>query len=250
MIIMNSSRRAWPVAALASVVAGLAALGAACSGGAPREHRDGVGAVSAAVVDQSPIQGPFEPTIAVNPKNPVNIAIAAGGTLRVSIDGGQTFTAPVGPKLPANVGASGDPSLAFDSNGHLFWGLLGSRIPGSACPPSIGVCGSWDVYVQQVDGALGTTIGSAANLSTIGVLPSGISDKGWIAADRFPGSPCLNDLYVAFLDVPEGIMRFSRSTDGGAHWSTTLAVLSDTPSDDPVDAAHVAVGADGAVYVA
>jgi hypothetical protein len=77
-----------------------------------------------------------ESTIAVNPLDPDNIAVASneleeGQSLRVSTDGGATFSAPAFPSVPF-YRTVGDPSIAFDGRGRLFWTHLAQRrlVPG------------------------------------------------------------------------------------------------------------------------
>ncbi len=184
-----------------------------------------------ALTDVQLVSNTFEPTIAVNPLNPTNIAMAVGNAIQVSTNSGQTFSAVQVSTFPPGFGGNGDSSLAYDSNGRLFWSFLGS----------------FDIFVQEVNTLTGVPIGTAVDVSAIGGFPTGSNDKGWLAADRFASSPFRDNLYVAWAGP--GGMRFSRSTNSGATWNTTPLVLSD-PSDAGIRMVHVTVGADGAVYAA
>lgn len=217
--------------ARACVLLGLVSLACGPVDGAPFGEEASIDSVSQAVVDQ-PLYSANEPSVAVNPLNPANIAVGVHSFIQVSTDGGQTWTTPRGANLPAGVGLNGDPSVAFDSTGQLFFTHLGSL----------------DVYIQKVNPTTGVPIGNAVNISAQGGLPTGTSDKEWLAADWFPGSPNKDNLYVAFLGSG-GAYYFSRSTDGGANWSATPVVVSDAV-DANIRMIHTAVGADGAVYVA
>src|SRR5262245_10122198 len=106
-------------------------------------------ATSAAPGADIELGGWNESVIAVNPTNPMNIAYASLFELRVSTDGGTTWQVPVPCKLPATHLAQGDPCLAFDSNGRLFWSYLAS--PLGSYLNSSGI----DIFVAQCDPATG-----------------------------------------------------------------------------------------------
>ena len=74
-----------------------------------------------------PLLGENEPSIAVNPLNAHNIAVAGLRALRVSTDSGATFSAATNEVFPPGFFSDGDSSLAFDSQGRLFWTYLGGR---------------------------------------------------------------------------------------------------------------------------
>ena len=185
----------------------------------------------------------FEPdTAAVNPLNPQNIAVAAGTRLRISTDFGLTFPIQVNPVvpagLPAGYGFCGDDSLAFDSQGRLFWSYL-------ICADfdSDGTRDDLSAVVAQVNPNNGTIVGSAD------VTPGNNSDdKNWIAADANPSSPYRDNLYVVWtrFGTPRQVM-FSRSTDSGVTWSAPTAVS--VATEGFVWPSHVAAAPNGDVYV-
>src|SRR5262245_961137 len=75
-----------------------------------------------------------EPTIAVNPLNPNNVIVAqfnnGAQTLKISLDGGNTFPISRNGVFPSGqTFFQGDDSLAFDSQGRLFWSYLTGGTP-------------------------------------------------------------------------------------------------------------------------
>jgi hypothetical protein len=180
-----------------------------------------------------------EPGIAVNPFNPLNVAVAqfnnGSQTLRLSLDGGATFAITRNAALPAGqTFFQGDDSLAFDAGGRLFWSYLTN---GSPSGPNIAV--------QQVNPATGALVGGPALVAT------GSLDKGWLAADSNPASPFANNLYVIWHDFNQlnAPVRFARSTDHGATWNTLPGNLHPT-TEGFTWPSEVAVAPNGDVWVA
>jgi hypothetical protein len=134
-----------------------------------------------------PLGGWNEPAIAVNPTNALNIAYASLFELRVSTDGGTTWQEPVPPSVPSSHVPNGDPSLAFDSQGRLYWTYLGM------------VLGSYlnflggDVFIAQCDPTTGEVLPGYPINVTAGIgLPGSAGnghDKQWVAADFNAASP-------------------------------------------------------------
>lgn len=126
--------------------------------------------------------GSKEPAIAINPLDSNNIAVADLYQIRVSTDGGTTFTAPTDALVPAGYIPVGDPSLAFDSQGRLFWTYLG-RLTSTFTN---------DIFIAQVDPGTGAvSAGYPKNVTAGAGMPAatipGQTDKPWLAAGRYLG---------------------------------------------------------------
>ncbi len=223
-----------------------------------------------------------EPAIAVDPNNPMRIVVgsndyvsrtwtctvagtpcselgdAYSGTY-YSNDGGATWCCTSSD--PSHLGtiipgverltggpydAGGDPSLAFDSQGHVYFAGLG--FDRTAPPNTIAVNkGTFDG-----SGALSwgppTFIGQTT-------APAILNDKEWIGVDTHAGSPFLDRVYVSwtrFLFNPhngryvQGPIMFAFSSDGGSTFSDPQLIVGDVLYDQ---GSRVVVGADGTVYV-
>jgi hypothetical protein len=92
----------------------------------------------------------------------------------------------------------------------------------------------------------------------MGLNGTKVQDKAWIAVD-----PVTNNLYVTWTQFDQygsnnpadsSVIMFSRSTDGGATWSTAKRINKTAgdciDSDNTVEGAVPAVGPNGEVYVA
>ena len=142
--------------------------------------------------------------------------------------------------------AGGDPSVAFDSHGRVFYAGLGFN---RASPPNTVAVnrGTFDA-----SGALSWSAPTFINQTT---APSTIDDKEWIAVDSNPGSPFRDRIYVTFtrfLFNPvngffiESPIMFAFSTDGGQTFSDPKIVGA------PViysSGSRPLVGPDGTLYV-
>ena len=189
--------------------------------------------------------GTNEPAIAVNPQRPNNIAVASLFALRVSTDNGATFSDPTPAQVPAGYGLGGDPSLAFDSQGRLFWTYLGRR----------GDTEQLDIFIAQVDSTTGAILdGYPVNVTNKAGFPASIAgndnDKEWLAANRFPGSPFQDWLYVVWTRFTETgtVVHTMFSADQGLTWSPALTLS--TGGEGFVWPSHNAVAPNGDVYVA
>ncbi len=237
----------------------------------------------AVVVNQDPNAATQnEPAIAVDPGNPNRIvaamndyvsrtwSCAIAGTpcsalgdgysgTYFSNDGGATWCCT--PTDPANLGtmipgverltggiydAGGDPSLAFDSAGHVFYSGLG--FDRTAPPNTVAVNkGTFD--------SEGTLSWGAPTFINPTTSPATLNDKEWIGVDSHVGSPFQDRVYVSwtrFLFNPlnghyvQSPIAFVFSTDGGATFSDPQLIVSNVLYDQ---GSRVVVGPDGTVYV-
>lgn len=135
----------------------------------------------------------WEPTIVVDPNDPNVVVAAQFLTMQISLDGGDTFIAPVTATVPANWCPGGDPSLAFDSQGRLFITYLGSPPPlaGENCGNSTNP--GRDVFISGFQRSGNTFIpipGIAWPVNVTAAAGFGApnnADKEWLAADFWPG---------------------------------------------------------------
>jgi hypothetical protein len=191
---------------------------------------------------------PEEVSISINPANPLNLA--AGSNLDYyyySMDGGLTWQQG---RLTSPFGVWGDPSVAFDADGNLYYAHL--SYPGQTP-------GDWldRIVVQKsTDGGVSWSSGVG-----VGLNPPKDQDKEWISAD-LTDSPYRNNLYMAWTEFDNlleptaedsSFIVFSRSTDHGATWSppVTVSEVGGLAFDDSrtVEGAVPAVGPNGEVYL-
>jgi hypothetical protein len=140
----------------------------------------------------------------------------------VSHDGGQSwvsnFVPPVSSDAPFTFG---DPSLAADRNGNVYYASLGAD---ASAKNAIIVNKSTDK---------GSTFGAA----TVVVVDEG-SDKEWIAIGPDPGTPSRDNIYITWTSFQENSSELwlARSIDGGATWTTKQLFA---PVDDGINSAFI-----------
>ncbi len=223
-----------------------------------------------------------EPTIAVNPNNPSQIVAAANDYITrtwsctvsstpcsglgdgysgtyFSNDGGTTWccvaTDPssIGTLIPGVehlVGgiydAGGDPALAFNSQGNVFYAGLGFD---RTMPPN-----TVEVSKGTFDGSGSLTWGAPTFINPTS-SPSLLNDKEWIGVDAHTSSPFEGRVYVSwtlFIFNPstgayvKSPIYFVYSTDGGSTFSTPASITGNVLYDQ---GSHIVVGPDGTVYV-
>ena len=229
--------------------------------------------------------GPFptnkqnEPSLAQNPTNSLNLIAGSNDEIKepactnttpsscpfvpgvqtsgfyASFDGGKTWPCQGVIDLSAfHEYSYGDPSQAFDSKGNAYYGHLAFPFPPTTEELATGL--QADFFVSKsTDGGCHYT--SSARVS--GAAPSQFDDKDAITADANPKSPFHDNVYAAWSKFSkQGIsgfgndqIYFSRSTDGGASFSTPLPI-SPAHNNNTVggrQGAAVKVGPDGTVYV-
>jgi len=144
-----------------------------------------------------------------------------------STDSGTTWTKTELPLAPGRAFQS-DPALAFTSDGTAWAATLGIDAAGASIQNQ--------VYKSTDHGATWTFI---ATVST-----GNNNDKELMWIDPQVGSAFRDNIYVAW-DVPGGGMRFARSIDRGATWSSVSSL-----SSDGAIGAHLTTGPAGELYVA
>lgn len=183
-----------------------------------------------------------EPSIAVNPTNPLNIIASAKdersapgpatGTKEVweyaSVDGGQTWANVKAPLLGPNATQQSDPINIFRDDGVAYACYLGFKEGGpSATDTGVYVTKSTDGGVTWTNTVLAVPeviAGSSTAYST---------DKQWLAVDNNPASPYYHYMYLSWTEFGAcgGCIHFVRSTDGGATWSDRSTQLSSATSN-------------------
>lgn len=189
---------------------------------------------------------PEEVTIAINPANPLNLAAGANiDFYYFSTDGGFTWTEG---RLTSSLGVYGDPCVAFDAEGNLYYAHLSNASSGDSLDRI--------VVQKSTDGGMTWNDGVGAGLN-----PPKDQDKEWLMADH-TNSPFRNNLYMAWTEFdnygsadPNDSTRilFSHSADFGASWSTPVRI-SDRggdclDEDNTVEGAVPAVGPNGEIYL-
>jgi hypothetical protein len=142
--------------------------------------------------------------------------------------------------------AGGDPALAFDSRGRVYYAGLGFD---RASPPNT-------VAVNRGTFDSGGNLNwSAPTFINPTTAPSTLNDKEWIAADSSAASPFRDRVYVswtrfvfnahngAYVQSP---IFFAYSTDGGATFSTPKSISGNVLYDQ---GSRPVVGPDGTLYV-
>ncbi len=131
----------------------------------------------------------------------------------------------------------GDPVLAIDNGGYVYFALLG-EVPATGR--------SIIAVFRSTDSA--NTFNNGVDASP-GLSASNFQDKPWIDADKYSGSAYTNYVYVCWTEFSAGtpVIRFSRSTNRGASFSTPVTLSSGI---NGVQGCQVHVASDHSVYVA
>jgi hypothetical protein len=256
--------------ALRSIAAGVVLTAAALT---PSSAAAGKPPTTTDIQVNQVLSGPFpinkqaEPSIAINPTNPLNIIVASGDEIAepactdttpsscpvvfgisisgfyASFDGGKTFPCKGLIDLSSfGKWAEADPWVTFDSKGNAYYGTLAfDNVSG---PPG----NNADIFVaKSTDG--GCTWSSASKAS--GTTQAVYDDKDSIAADANPASPFHDYLYASWTKFTNGAdqIEFNRSTDGGLTWDKPQGI---SPADFGIGGrvgADVQVAPNGNVYV-
>src|SRR5437870_137340 len=142
--------------------------------------------------------------------------------------------------------AGGDPALAFDSRGRVYYAGLGFNR--TSPPNTVAVNrGTFDASGKLTWGAP-----SFINQTT---SPSTLNDKEWIAADTHPTSPFRDRVYVTWTrfifsagkgNYVQSPIFFASSSDGGATFTAPTNIVGTVHYDQ---GSRPVVGPDGTVYV-
>jgi hypothetical protein len=133
-----------------------------------------------------------------------------------SNDGGKTWASNFFPPLPGSIFTFGDPAIAVDRNGNFYFSGLGAD-----------AAGRFTIQVNKsTDG--GRTFGPA-----VLVQQDNGGDKEWIAVGKDPFVKSRDNVYVTWtsFQATGGQLRFGRSTDGGASF-TTKTIFAPPPDPD------------------
>jgi hypothetical protein len=161
-----------------------------------------------------------EPSIATNPRDPLNSICAFNINNYYYTLNGYDWT-------KVNVSFTGysvlgDPVVTFDSIGNAYYVQLYQN--GATYGVVVGKSTNKGVSFTSFSAAIATTVG--------------LTDKEWIAADQTAG-PYSNNLYIGWRQFGSASgMRFVRSTDFGVTWSAPQTFTGG-------QGAYVAVGANG-----
>lgn len=191
-----------------------------------------------------PLGGSREPTLAINPLDSTNVVLASLWEARISTDSGATWSAAIAPPLPATHFCAGDPSLAFDSQGRLFWAYLGGLFVG----------GNLDIFVAQLNPTTGATLpGYPVNItSAIGKAATVgfTNDKEWLAIDCSSTSLFTDRMHICWTEfsAADRPVLTTTSSDQGLTWTTAVQVSS--AGEGFTWPSHNAVAPNGDVYVA
>jgi hypothetical protein len=142
--------------------------------------------------------------------------------------------------------AGGDPAVAWDSRGHVYYAGLGFD---RTSPPNT-------VTVSRgTFSAGGDLTWSAPTFINATTSPAVLNDKEWIAVDHNPTSPFRDRIYLTwtkFLFNPsngayvQSPIFFASSSDGGATFATPKAITGNVLYDQ---GSRPVVGPDGSLYV-
>ncbi|MCK9426058.1 MAG: T9SS type A sorting domain-containing protein [Ignavibacteriaceae bacterium] len=199
-------------------------------------------------VDAATTTDAEEVTIAINTKNPAQVA--AGANIYYNFFSSDSALNWKQGTLTSSLGVWGDPCVIYDGLGNLFFAHL--SYPGY-------VSANW---IDRIVVQRSTDNGKTWN-DGVGVFynPPKQQDKEWLAVDLH--SQYKNNLYTSWTEFdkygstakPDSTrILFSRSTNQGETWSRAVKVSDKggncIDEDNTVEGAVPAVGPNGEVYVA
>jgi hypothetical protein len=133
-----------------------------------------------------------------------------------STDGGKTFTSGFFPGVGGIPFTFGDPSVGVDRHGNFLFAQLGQDEAGNG---AITVNASAD--------------GLHWNNAVVATLDDG-SDKDWLTVGPDPLHKSRDNVYVTWtsFQATGQKLRFAKSTDGGASWTSKI-IFDPPPDSDP-----------------
>jgi hypothetical protein len=134
-----------------------------------------------------------------------------------SNDGGRTWASDFMPPLPGSIFTFGDPAIGVDRRGNFYFAGLGAN-----------AAGQFTIQVNKSTNG-GRTFGAA-----VLVQQDNGGDKEWIAVGKDPFVASRDNVYVTWtsFQATGGQLRFGRSTDGGASF-TTKTIFAPPANPDP-----------------
>lgn len=206
------------------------------------------------LVDITPKPGYFnEPSIAVNTKDPQQVAVAwqINASVAYSADGGRTWKTAEG-TAPRDYRISGDVSITFDAAGRAVLCYIAFDKLGTSQYWAQGATRNGIFVRRSADGGQAWPSGATAVISHDSTPQIPFEDKPYVVAATT--GPHAGDLYVGWtqftLSTTE--LLFSRSTDGGTTWSKPIKLSSvpGLPRDDngALEGFDGVVATDGSIY--
>ncbi len=186
---------------------------------------------------------PEEPSMAINPINPLQMVVGANITKYCySNDGGYNWNEG---ELSSSFGVWGDPTIVVDTNGSFYFFHLSGNYTDSnwldriVCQKSVNGGQTWSD---------GTFLGNFSPKQ---------QDKQWSVVDPKTNAIYITwtqfDKYDSHVHTDSSNILFSKSTDGGLNWSVAKRINQFAgdclDGDSTVEGAFPAVGPNGELYV-
>ncbi len=195
-----------------------------------------------------------EPSIAVNPGNPLQVVAAyqTHASVVFSQDGGDSWKTATG-AASTDYKVSGDVSIIYDKRGAAILCYIAFDKLGTENYWARGATRNGIFVRRSADGGATWDAQDHAVIAQPSKPGIPFEDKSYIVADN-TNSRYAGNLYVGWTEfrLDESVILFSRSTDGGQTWSTPMdiSVHHGLPRDDngAVEGFSGAVAADGTVY--